>query len=320
MAKGRYWMQRGWLDHPAFSLSPYSQRDAWVWLIENAAWKARAYKINGGTINLRRGQVVVSTRFLAKKWGWSKSSASRFLAKLIQFKMVTADIVVPSWPGTSSGTSSGTPELPNLGTAKQGSLGTPCRVLTLSNYARFQGETPKGGTPETARLGTSYFGGRGTPSGTPSGTKHKKELEEGYIPKKGIYPLSDQDFPKFSDLPRINGRVVYPQPFEDWWALYPPCPNNSKKAAYEKFRAAIKNGTALDALTQGVQKYAAYIEATTGLVCHAATWIGQERWENDFTIRDTRHPTAVGNRQQPTGIVAAGARAAARLRGYGGDR
>lgn len=35
---GWYKMQRGWMDSPVFGKAVYSEREAWIWLIENAVF------------------------------------------------------------------------------------------------------------------------------------------------------------------------------------------------------------------------------------------------------------------------------------------
>lgn len=79
---GHYRMHRGWQDHPVFRGETFSRRDAWVWLIENAAWKATACNAGGKTVALRRGQLCHSYRHLADAWGWSLGAVQRYLTRL----------------------------------------------------------------------------------------------------------------------------------------------------------------------------------------------------------------------------------------------
>lgn len=72
-------MHRGWQDNPIFDREEFSRRDAWIWLIENAAWKTSRARVKGETIELNRGELCFAQRFLAEKWGWSKSRVDRFL-------------------------------------------------------------------------------------------------------------------------------------------------------------------------------------------------------------------------------------------------
>lgn len=81
MSEGWFALHRGWRDNLIFR-GEYSRADAWVWLIENAAWKPSRTRIKGATVELARGELSFSQRFLAEKWGWSKSRVDRFIAEL----------------------------------------------------------------------------------------------------------------------------------------------------------------------------------------------------------------------------------------------
>lgn len=95
----RYVMHRGWQDHPLFDGDEFSRRDAWEWLIAEAAWKETRKRVAGKMIVLKRGQLSHSIRFMAEKWRWSKSRVERFLVQLKNETMIetvggTAQIIV----------------------------------------------------------------------------------------------------------------------------------------------------------------------------------------------------------------------------------
>lgn len=73
-------IQRDALEHPL--LQDPARFRAWVWLIANAAWKSTSVRIKGETIHLERGELSFAQRFLAEKWGMSKSRVDRFIADL----------------------------------------------------------------------------------------------------------------------------------------------------------------------------------------------------------------------------------------------
>ena len=85
---GYFLMHRGWQENPIFDREEYSRRDAWAWLIENAAWKPSRTRIKGDMIDLDRGELCFAQRFLAEKWGWSKSRVDRFLKLLAAEGMI----------------------------------------------------------------------------------------------------------------------------------------------------------------------------------------------------------------------------------------
>lgn len=75
-------------DHPVLTGEPFTKREAWVWLISSAAWRRTNIKGASGPIALTRGEFSFSVRFLAERWGWSKSRVDRFLDTLADQDMV----------------------------------------------------------------------------------------------------------------------------------------------------------------------------------------------------------------------------------------
>lgn len=127
---GYYQMQRGWQDHDLFAGDEYSRRDAWEWLVANAAWKDTKTRIGGKSVMLKRGQLSHSIRFMAEKWGWSRSKTHRFLCDL------------------------------KIETMIETGLGQWQDIITICNYDKFQAETKNSETiPETTsetRLGQGW--------------------------------------------------------------------------------------------------------------------------------------------------------------------
>ncbi|WP_313348209.1 hypothetical protein [Paracoccus sp. (in: a-proteobacteria)] len=75
-------------DDPTFKDSEMSQREAWVWMIAEASWKARTKRAGSIEVELRRGQLAVSTRFMAKAWMWSEPRVRRYLDMLENRRMI----------------------------------------------------------------------------------------------------------------------------------------------------------------------------------------------------------------------------------------
>lgn len=103
-------LARGWRDDEAFDESgPLSEREAWVWLIEKAAWKTcHRRNAKGERITVERGQFHTSLRNLSTAFGWGKNKVSRYLDKLAGFRLI----------GTVTGQSG-------------------C-MITICNYAKYQ--------------------------------------------------------------------------------------------------------------------------------------------------------------------------------------
>jgi hypothetical protein len=82
-AHGVFAVHRGIWEHELFQNgAPYSRREAWIWLISEAAWKPHRRRLAGRTFDLQRGQLVASTRHLARSWRWSEAKVRRFLTCL----------------------------------------------------------------------------------------------------------------------------------------------------------------------------------------------------------------------------------------------
>ncbi len=75
-------------DHPMFAPEPYTEREAWLWLVGAAAWKPTKVRVGRSVFELERGQLAFSERFLAAKWKWSRSRVTRFLIRLKNETMV----------------------------------------------------------------------------------------------------------------------------------------------------------------------------------------------------------------------------------------
>jgi hypothetical protein len=77
---------RGLLGHSRFKPSKFSDLEAWLWLIETAAWRACVVMAVVGRqrvpVNLQRGQLTYAVRFLASHWGWSTGRVTRYLTAL----------------------------------------------------------------------------------------------------------------------------------------------------------------------------------------------------------------------------------------------
>lgn len=76
-------VDRGIFDHPLFDEKhEFSRREAWLWLLSEAEWKPREKYIGSRKIQVERGQLAHSIRFIADVWGWHKSKVERFIGRL----------------------------------------------------------------------------------------------------------------------------------------------------------------------------------------------------------------------------------------------
>lgn len=104
-----------WHD-TAFKDQPFTEREAFVWLIMEASYKAREKRVGNVCVNLSRGQLASSIRFMAEAWDWQKSTVDRFLKRLQSRDMI----------GTDSGSG--------------------LSVITICKYDEYQSKPSDGGT------------------------------------------------------------------------------------------------------------------------------------------------------------------------------
>jgi hypothetical protein len=81
-------MSRGWLDDEMFQDAPYSERDAWAWMIGEARYEEGKVSVAGRPMPIKRGQFYASIRFMAEKFQWSTNRVMRFLKRLEEWGAV----------------------------------------------------------------------------------------------------------------------------------------------------------------------------------------------------------------------------------------
>lgn len=109
----------------------FSRFEAWLDLVQSARFEDTKQLIGNRLIEVKRGQILVSLRFLASRWQWSTKKVNSFLDLLIQDKMIIKE--TPKETGQT--------------------------VVTICNYDKYnftsqELETPKkqqGNTKETLR-------------------------------------------------------------------------------------------------------------------------------------------------------------------------
>jgi hypothetical protein len=81
-------ISRAIFAHECFAEEPFTEREAWVWLIMEASWKPRAKRMGDYIVDLERGQLVASVRFLAGAWKWTPAKVQRYLERLKKLSMI----------------------------------------------------------------------------------------------------------------------------------------------------------------------------------------------------------------------------------------
>ncbi|WMT88261.1 hypothetical protein NO932_06530 [Pelagibacterium sp. 26DY04] len=91
MKGGVFAVARNLFDHEIFADEPFTEREAWIWIVKEAAWKATRVRVGKHLVDLERGQCAFTTRFMATKFRWSEAKVRRFLNKLKTDAMLTVD-------------------------------------------------------------------------------------------------------------------------------------------------------------------------------------------------------------------------------------
>ena len=136
MSGGTYNVSRKVWDHPVFKDEKYTEREAFMWLVGAACWRPHAIRSGSSVLELQRGQLSHSIRFLAEKWDWKRSTVQRFIERLKKWDMVRAE------------------------------SGTGQNVITICNYDKYQNKPKDNGTD---------VGQQRDASGTAAGQQRDKE-------------------------------------------------------------------------------------------------------------------------------------------------
>lgn len=118
-------MQRGWQEHPVFPREPFTARESWEWLISSAFWKSGRMRAGNYIVDLARGQLCASVRYMADHWQWTPSKVERFLKRLKTEAMIE----------TRSETG--------------------INIITICNYDKYQTLSAESETPSDTRSGTA---------------------------------------------------------------------------------------------------------------------------------------------------------------------
>jgi hypothetical protein len=145
MRGGAFWVSRGVFDHPLFRGQEFSEREAWLWLIAEAAWKPGRQRVGRTLVTVERGQIAHSLRFMAGAWGWSLDRTRRFINLLLAEKMLET--------GSQ--------------TKRQQGVRHLSRHLTICNYEQYQ---PRGNAePNTSEAKTNTNYKKEDPAAAPAG-------------------------------------------------------------------------------------------------------------------------------------------------------
>lgn len=146
--RGTFIVDRGLFGHPVFADEPFTEREAWMWLISEAAFKPYRRRVGKVIVDLKRGQLAHSLRHMATTWKWTVARVRRYLSKLEEGRSKID---------------------PLIGTATDAGV----TLVTICNYDSYQLSSTKSDVAD------------GTQSGTAAAQQRHKE-EEKEVSKKEI--------------------------------------------------------------------------------------------------------------------------------------
>lgn len=257
MSKNFYVMERGWMDHDVFPKVPHTEREAFLYLIENASWKKREFFVGNVKYNLERGQLTASIRYLAKAWQWNKNKVSAFLKALESEEMI----------GTDNGTGQ--------------------TIITICNYEKFQDVRKKPG----------QLPGQGRDSKNPDlGQQSGQQIDEenSSIPPEN--KCGDENDgtatpeifgTKQTNIKQTNinniGHLELETLFLEFWDIWPV--KSKRKDALTEYAEALTK-TEHEVLIAKAQEYAESVKGQTpNFIAGAAKWLHGERWDETFIVR-----------------------------------
>lgn len=206
-------LYRGWRDtNGLLSSGRFSDHEAWLWLLENCAWKELSrWNSKGEEIKLQPGQIHVSIRSLAAAWGWSNKAVRTFLTRLERVQKVAQ---LKAQSGT---------------------------VLTICNWGKYQTDDSGGGHGLDNGRGTAGAQSGHTQEEGKEGKEGKNYAFAGKIVRLNFEDLQrwKQAFPDLDLMPLLTARDdwLIGQPEADQKRWFPSTSSwlaNKQQQAFER--------------------------------------------------------------------------------------
>ncbi len=226
MAQGGYIkLYRSLFSHEFFRSGKFSERESFTWMIAEAAWKPRSRRMGQFFVELERGELAASLRFLGETWGWEVGAVRRFLSRCENEQMI--------------------------GTRTDKGI----TIVNICNYDVYQGDDPPDDTVVT-REPANDRQGTGTEAAK---SRHKTEELKNIEERKEGEEITDADEPGLFGGDNLPAVQKEPPPdfdgmFERWYEAYPK--HVDPKDAKPRFIRVLKNREAtFDELMAGAQRY-----------------------------------------------------------------
>jgi hypothetical protein len=255
-----YGMARGWMDHPLLTTKdPFTKREAWCWLIENAAWKehSRTWRKDRPPISVKRGQLIAAIRVMADEWAWSKDRVDRFVKILKNALMIDVK--------TETGI---------------------C-LITICNYDDYQ-LTP--GYSKDADKDADKDAGKDADKDADKDNKNKvNKVNKGKNKDNNNTPTPQGEGVQVALIEDLPIQHKEPCWFDSkFWEIFPR--KKGKKQAKEAYDAARARGISQTDILAGARAYRREYDADEReekdrFYKYPQGWLTAERWR-DFTERD----------------------------------
>jgi|GEM_PF-1733679 len=82
-------VQTSIFGHEVFAAEPFSEREAWLWLISKAAWKDTVHRVGAAVLPVPTGSLFVTVREMQSAWKWTSTRrVHQFLELLSSQNMI----------------------------------------------------------------------------------------------------------------------------------------------------------------------------------------------------------------------------------------
>lgn len=247
-------VDRDVFDHPIFAKEPFTEREAWLWLIAEAAWSDRRIRVGSAVVELSRGQTAHSLRFMAARWKWSEARVRRYLGRLKNDAMIDA---VATQQSTQ---------------------------ITICNFDKYQmGRRTNVNEPDAPNDATA----------TQNNTREQNTLTSD-TKVSSVSVGSDEPTMAFEGMDKVPSskpkrtKLAYSEAFEKFWGMYPKTPTMAKKEAWDVWRKMGEEDRG-DA-TKSMPAYVRYCRQNPDYPpIHACRFLSKRRWEPLLEAQPTIH-------------------------------
>lgn len=87
---GTFCVARNLWGHPAFKSEPFTEREAWLWIIGYARYRRGVVRVGDALVEVERAELACSLRFMAQAWKWHDSRVRRYLSRLKKMEMISS--------------------------------------------------------------------------------------------------------------------------------------------------------------------------------------------------------------------------------------